>query len=143
MSKFIFESIITRSSTSVAWFEDHCIAVGQPEKSVNLNNFFSQHRAVLNVNSTFSNTETNLEKKTSVEFTESEYKTYNTNVDAIDISAVRTVIQEYFDYMKSNNIYYRMGSKEVDKNNIEYQLTLETSDDNLQDSWFAGWGGTA
>jgi hypothetical protein len=70
-----------------------------------------------------------------VEFTESEYETYNTNVDAIDISAVRTVIQEYFDYMESNNIYYRMGSKEVDDNNIEYQLTLETSDDNAQDSW--------
>lgn len=142
MSKFIFEVVLTRPSTSVQWFEDHCIAVGQAEKSTKLSEFFNQHYAILNVNNSFSAVITELEKRIRVELNEDEYDTYNTNVDNLAVSTEQatpgfdTFLSEYLAYMKSNGIYYRMGAKEIADNGMQYQLSLETSDDTEQTEYF-------
>lgn len=146
MSKFRFEQVFRRTTTSVLWPEEYFTSIGNTHKHDMLLAIYAKRDSLLNVNSSWISTQTDTERRLYVELSEAEYEQHNLNIDNVTGSGIvpgtgytqeeNDIIDEVFDYCKQTGIFFKTGFDEVDNLGNVFPMTLTTTDEELQKNFY-------
>jgi hypothetical protein len=129
MQKFIFESVIRRPSTSVLWFDEYLVSINDANKKAIYDSWIQnqkEHFTSKGVNLVENKTDTELTYYVEFIVNSTEDST-GEEFEPVATEAHELVLQEMFQYYKTNGFFYRGGMKEEIAPGEFQTVTLESS----------------